>query len=43
MYTVSDIVEIGEAQDLILSIMKDYLMGDDVDPCSFLGEADFDE
>ncbi len=43
MYTVSDIVEMGEAQELILSMMKDWLTGDDVEPCTYLSETEFDE
>lgn len=43
MYTVPDIVEMGEAQDVILSVMKDWLTGDDVEPCTFQSETDFDE
>jgi hypothetical protein len=43
MYTVSDIVEMGKAQEQILSLMKDWLVGDDTEPCTLAPETDFDE
>lgn len=30
MYTVSELVELGEAQDLILGLLKDWFMLDDI-------------
>ena len=43
MYTISDAVEIGKAQDLILSTVKGSPAEDDINPNTLSGEEAFDE
>jgi len=42
MYTISDIVEMGEAHELVLSIMKDEFVFDDAWPWSMPAAENFD-
>lgn len=43
MYTVSDAVEMGDAQDLILSSIKKELVNDDNEPQTLKADEYFDE
>lgn len=43
MYTVSDIVDLGEAHELVLSQLKETLVGDDSEYLSMEGLECFDE
>ncbi len=42
MYTISDVVDLGEAHQLILSDIKDYSLIDDSEPMSLSCEEIFD-
>jgi hypothetical protein len=43
MYSVSDVVEMGKAQDLILGCIKDMAVIDDFEPMTLSAEEPFDE
>jgi hypothetical protein len=43
MYTVSEVVEMGKAQDLILTEVKDISQEDDFAPNTLRAEEYFDE
>jgi hypothetical protein len=43
MYIVSDALEMGKAQDLILSVVKDVSMEDDIEPNTLYAQEYFDE
>ena len=43
MYTVSDAVEMGNAQELILSLIKEVFVLDDDQPSSDVAEEYFDQ